>query len=237
MLLSVIYQDKYILAINKPSGLLCHPTGQFQGDTLIQRLRHYFGPQVRLIHRLDQHTSGVMVIALDPNVVPHLYHQFEKGKTQKKYLALAQGIPNPLEGDILFPLASLDSLIKVKKKISPQGDPCHTHYRVLESSQGVSLLEVCPHSGRKHQIRAHLAEIGHPLLGDILYQKASMPFLWEYYCYRSFPFWEKNFTGHGLHAFHLEITHPVEKNRLCFCASLPVSWKNFLKQAQFSHQC
>lgn len=237
IMIPVIYRDEYLLAINKPAGLLCHPTGQYQGDTLISRLRHCLKADVRLVHRLDQNTSGAMVVALRTDVVPSLYRQFEKYRVQKHYLALVCGKMSCLQGDIRLPLVSSQlptDAIKIKIKavlqegsaIQGQQDAC-THYQVLEASDHVSLLQVTAHSGRKHQIRVHLASVGHPLIGELMYRHAGLPFLWEYYCHRPSP-WHPPIRGHGLHAYSLELIHPVHKHVIGFTASLPEDWKHYL---------
>lgn len=228
--LNIIYRDSDVIALNKPAGLLCHPVGYYQGDSLLARLKWHFGDEVRLLHRLDQNTSGVILAALNPQVVPLLYKQFARRLIKKSYVALVHGQITPAEGDIELPLSGkkhTGSLIKIKVNVDEEGLPAHTHYRVLQHKNDVSLVEVVPHSGRKHQIRVHLAAIGHPVVGDNLYCYGGLPFLWKYYCYRRFP-WCSKLTGHGLHAWNLEIVHPYSQRRLAFCATWPRDWQYYL---------
>lgn len=182
--LHVLYQDEAILIIYKPSGLLCHPVGHYQGDTLLARVQYYFGTEARLVHRLDQWTSGVMIIARNMQVSQLLYEQFSRRKIQKEYLALVYGCFPYQEGTISSPLMpdkSPDSIIKIKMKIAPDGLPCLTKYELIKKSEHYSLLKLIPYTGRKHQIRVHLASLGHSILGDPLYRYEGLPFLWEYY--------------------------------------------------------
>lgn len=231
MILPVIYQDEHLVAINKPPGLICHPAGEYQGDTVIARLKYCWGDRVHLVHRLDQNTSGAMVAALTDTAVLSLYRQFEKHRAVKKYLALVSGKVASPEGDITFPLSAAPptAAIKLKIAVNPEGRVSHTHYRTLYAGEEISLLEVTLHTGRKHQIRVHLAQIGHPIVGDSIYQRSGLPFLWQYYCRRPSP-WCSPLKGHGLHSRSLEITHPVQKRRLCFTASLPEDWGNYLSR-------
>lgn len=232
-LLPVIYQDDYLVAFNKPPGLVCHPVGHHQGDTLVTRMRHYFGNDIRLAHRLDQQTSGVILAARHPDLMRPLQHQFEQRLTQKIYLALVSGRVTPAQGEINLPLwldPLPDSLLQIKGKVCEQGVSAQTNYRVLHASDEASLLEVNPHSGRKHQIRIHLAAIGFPIIGDLIYRDSGLPFLWEHYCRRPSP-WPNPLRGQGLHAYRLEIRHPVHAKTLCLVASLPEDWRKFLANA------
>jgi RluA family pseudouridine synthase len=235
-LMPIIYQDDYLVAVNKPPGLVCHPVGYHQGDTLLTRLRYYFGPELRLVHRLDQQTSGVILAAMRPDVMRPLQHQFEQRRTQKIYLALVSGRMLPQEGEIKLPLW-LDpipgSLIQIKGKVVEEGQSAQTDYRVLAATDAVSLLEVNLHSGRKHQIRIHLAALGFPIIGDLIYRNGGLPFLWEHYCRRPSP-WGNPLCGQGLHAHRLEIRHPVYAKTLSLVASLPQDWHKFMTQAGLS---
>lgn len=231
----ILYQDHEILIFNKPSGLICHPVGHYQGDSVICRLQPWFGP-VWLAHRLDQGTSGVLVLARTPRATESLNHQFEKRRVQKHYLALVQGevaakhghIQTALNND-LSPLA----IIKIRMKLDPQGFAADTEYDCIACNSKVSLLYLTPHTGRKHQLRLHLASLGHPILGENLYAQAGLPFLWEYYFHRPFPGIEQ-MIGHALHAYDIFFKHPSTCENVHFIAPLPQEWQPYLERLQIS---
>ncbi|NUM35478.1 MAG: RluA family pseudouridine synthase [Candidatus Brocadiae bacterium] len=231
--LCVVYQDEAILAINKPAGLLCHPVGHYQGDTLLARVQYYFGKDARLVHRLDQGTSGIMIIARNMLVAQILYEQFSSRKIQKEYIALVYGRFPYEEGMVNLPLASeksQESMIKIKMKGDPHGLPSLTTYKLIKRSDSYSLLKLHPETGRKHQIRIHLASLGYPVLNEPLYQHEGLPFLWEYYFSRKSP-WQTPIKGLGLHACQIDLQHPFSKDGLSFRAKPPEDWANFLDQA------
>ena len=232
--LSVVHADDTLVVVNKPAGLVCHPVGQHQGDTLLARVRHYFGADVRIVHRLDQFTSGVIVVARNPEIASYLYHQFFDRLVVKFYLALVYGSPDQDCGDIHLPIASAPGLIKIKMRVDANGLPAHTCYQVLQRSRSHSLLLVRTFSGRRHQIRLHLASIGTPVVSDDLYRHAGLPFLWRYY-YLSRPYpWQSEINGYGLHAYSLQFQHPQHRTQIKFIAPPPTSWANLLRNSQFS---
>ena len=167
--LDVIHEDHEVLLVAKPHGLLSVPgKGPDLADCLLTRVQAAF-PQALLVHRLDRDTSGVMVFALTPHAQRHLGLQFEKRQTKKVYVARVAGRVVEKSGCIDLPLI-VDWENRPKQKVDHQtGKPAFTEWRVLRASDGETRLRLMPKTGRSHQLRVHMAEIGHPILGDPFY--------------------------------------------------------------------
>ncbi|MBO6258192.1 MAG: RNA pseudouridine synthase [Succinivibrio sp.] len=166
--LRVVYQDRAVIVVDKPSGLLSVP-GRFpqNHDSVLSRVRTVF-PNALAVHRLDLDTAGLMVIALNNLSARNLGFQFEKRLVKKSYLALAGGIIRE-KGRVELPLRC--DWEKRPRQIvdSKQGKYALTFYEPLETFKNCTLVKLIPHTGRSHQLRVHMAEIGHPLLGDRFY--------------------------------------------------------------------
>ena len=165
------YQDAFLLAVEKPSGLLAVPgRGEDKQDCLLTRIQRGH-PSARVVHRLDMGTSGLMLFALDADTQRDLGFLFETRRVKKKYLACVRGLPDPVEGEIDLPLAA-DWPRRPRQRVDfATGRAALTRYRVVESvNAGQSArVELTPTTGRSHQLRVHLAASGHPILGDELY--------------------------------------------------------------------
>lgn len=165
----ILHADHELLVVAKPAGLLSVPgRGEDRADCLIARLRGAF-PTVLLVHRLDLDTSGVMVLALTPHAQRHLSRQFELRQTRKSYVARLWGRLEPRTGTVDLPLI-VDWPNRPRQKVDPDhGRPAQTDWRVLRSEGRETRVRLMPVTGRSHQLRVHMATLGHPILGDPLY--------------------------------------------------------------------
>lgn len=167
--LVILHQDHEVLFVDKPSGLLSVPgKGAHLADCLLTRVQAVF-PEALLVHRLDRDTSGVMVFALSPHAQRHLGLQFEKRQTKKTYLAELWGELEPKTGMVDLPLA-VDWPNRPRQKVDhDNGRPAQTDWRVLRWRDGRTRTRLYPRTGRSHQLRVHMMEIGHPIMGDPFY--------------------------------------------------------------------
>jgi 23S rRNA pseudouridine1911/1915/1917 synthase len=169
--IEVLYEDDELVVVNKPAGLSVHPASTCLHRNLLGWLQHRSLPEATscgvpsVVHRLDRTTSGAIAFAKRRDLVAEFAQQFERRQTEKRYEALVHGQPEA-SGSIRLPLRVVD-LQPVT--VGDDGKPSHTDYTTLETTGAYSRLRVALHTGRKHQIRVHLAAIGHPIVGDHLY--------------------------------------------------------------------
>lgn len=203
--LSVLYADDHILIADKPAGLLSVPgRGEDRTDCLINRLRVDY-PSVLLVHRLDLDTSGVMVFALSKEAQSALARQFQERETKKIYLARVWGEMTAQKGQVDLPLI-VDWPNRPKQHVNHEtGKPAKTKWRALEKGDGETRVRLMPVTGRSHQLRVHMAEIGHPILGDPLYSHEAA---------RAHP-------RLMLHAYGLRLQHPATGETMDFNAPCP----------------
>ncbi len=203
--LPVLYEDDRVLVLDKPSGLLSVPgRGEHLTDSLAHRVQACF-PDARVVHRLDRDTSGVMVMALDLAAQQSLSRQFEMRTVAKCYVAIVAGQIATDSGRIDLPLAK-----DMTQQLPPRhcvdhkhGRPAVTEYRVLARHADSTRLELRPETGRSHQLRVHLAAIGHPILGDPIYGPLSPETAWMRLM---------------LHALSLALDHPATGQRMTWTA-------------------
>lgn len=204
--LSILHHDSALLVVDKPAGLLSVP-GKDPGkeDCLIDRLRLVF-PEVLLVHRLDCDTSGVMVFALTKAAQGNLGQQFEKRQTKKIYVARLAGRLEPKEGTVDLPLC-VDWPNRPRQHVNHErGKPAVTDYRVIRFDGDTTRVRLMPQTGRSHQLRVHMLELGHPILGDQIYAEGPA---------------RTNYPRMMLHAESLRIRHPELGKTMTFTAPLP----------------
>ncbi len=207
--LPVLYEDEHIIAIDKPSGMVVYPAAGHPHGTVINQLvshctlAHCGAPRrPGIVHRLDEGTSGVLIVAKTDRAYLSLVEQFKRRAIEKIYLALVHGRVQEDEGRIEGPIGR-DPVRRHRMRILPRGKPAVTEFRVRERFSQTTLLEVRPLTGRTHQIRVHLSAIGHPIVGDELYgPQSSAPRLM-------------------LHAWQMKLAHPITGERLELVAPLP----------------
>ncbi len=171
--IEILYEDDYLLVLNKPPYQLVHPTGQTTSGTLANHLAYHLAGQgivstVRPIHRLDRDTSGCVIFAKDALSQTLLEQQLQDRILKRSYLALVNGLVKPASGTIDAPIGPHPRLPN-RRTISPQGETAITYYHTINSFAATSLLELSLDTGRTHQIRIHLAHLGYPILGDKMY--------------------------------------------------------------------
>lgn len=219
--LTVLHEDDDLLIINKPQGLVVHPgAGNFHG-TLVNALLYHFRelaqvPRAGIIHRLDKETTGLLVIARNLRAHKRLVDQLKRRSIARDYIGLVIGTLTG--GGLVSAPIGRHPVQRTRMAVIPSGRSATTRYRILERFQTCTLVRLSLDTGRTHQIRVHMAHLGHPLLGDPLYGKRPRT---------------RNsgdaktaeavlrFDRQALHAAHLELEHPVRRCRLEFDAPLP----------------
>jgi 23S rRNA pseudouridine1911/1915/1917 synthase len=213
--LVVLFEDDWLLAIDKPPGLVVHPApGHWQG-TLVHALLHRLGEaspgldpgRLGLVHRLDKDTSGVLVVAKDAATLADLARQFRNRAVTKRYLALVRGRMASPRGVVDRPIAR-HPVHRKRMAVRAGGRAARTRYEVVERFACATLVRLFPESGRTHQIRVHLAALGHPVLGDAIYGRS--------------PAAAAGSLGrHALHAESLAFQHPATGRPVAISAPLP----------------
>ena len=224
--LEIIYEDESLIVVNKPAGLVMHPAGGHRTDTLANRLRAYLdakdpAARVHFIGRLDKDTSGLVLSAKNADAAQKLQKERAREGFGKIYLALAAGdFAAGEEQTVSLPLAAVRDPASqlIRMQADPAGEPALTFYTVVQTFPGYALLRLRLGSGRTHQIRAHLAAIGHPLLGDPLYGDAAVNRRFEAQLSRS-----------ALHAAEIHFSHPEDGRPLGLTAPLPADMAGLLQ--------
>lgn len=250
--IDVIYEDDDLLIINKQPGIVVHPTSGHVDHTIANGITQYQldkGQQwkIRFVNRLDMDTSGILIIGKNSNSQDKIVRQMKAGETEKRYLAIVCGIPEPAEGTVDLPVGRPDP-IDVRRAVMDEesgGSPSVTHYRVIESyeyaadenalakaPETFSLVELRLETGRTHQIRVHMSHIGHPVLSDALYKAGGLnadtvpdsdpaDSIYQIPPHPLIP-------RQALHSYYLEIAHPVTGEKLKITAPMPEDMKTVI---------
>ena len=212
-LLDIIYEDEDLAVVNKAPGVLVHPSHGHFADTVGNYLMgRYLGYReasgFHPVHRLDKGTSGLLVTAKHPHGQEKLKNQLHTGNFRRVYLAVCDGVPQPGEGILDVPIGPLDGSL-TGQTVRPDGKPARTRYRVLRELGKRALVELELDTGRTHQIRVHMAHIGHPLVGDFLYGTEAPELI----------------RRPALHSARVELTHPITGEQMTLTAPLPADIK------------
>lgn len=210
MNLNIIYEDEAFLIINKPTGIPVHPSMQHYSDSLSSGVKFYFDTlsfhkKIRPVNRIDRNTSGIVIFAKNEYIQEYLVREMKNKEFYKKYIAICNGIFVQKQGTINLPISRKEGSI-IERCIDEKGAPSITHYLVLSEciEKNYSIIECTLETGRTHQIRVHMASIGHPLLGDTLYGNES-----------------NLINRQALHAHKVSFIHPLTKERVNYIAPLP----------------
>lgn len=213
--LDILYEDEDLLLINKPAGIAVHPAALTEETaTIAGAAAHYLHSSCfHAVNRLDRGTTGVMAVAKTGFIHARCMAMLHTDDFRREYRAVCEGIPSPAEGDIDLPIGRAESSL-LKRQADPLGQPAHTHYEVLAASQSRALLRLTPTTGRTHQLRVHMAAIGHPLTGDWLYGTEDRALI----------------ARPALHSYHLRMTHPLTGAVIDVTAPLPEDMQRLLKE-------
>jgi 23S rRNA pseudouridine1911/1915/1917 synthase len=225
--LTILFEDEHLLVVDKPAGLVVHPAAGNLDGTLVNALLHHCGGSLSgiggvarpgIVHRIDKDTSGLLVVAKTDVAHEGLAKQFAAHSVDRRYLALVSGVPKTSGGSVDAALARSPTnrkkiAIVDPKDLARRGKRAVTHWKRLRILHDAALVECRLETGRTHQVRVHMASIGHPLLGDPVYGRSGKSH-------------GKLLNGLGfhrqaLHAAELGFTHPVTKNRLSFSSPMP----------------
>lgn len=221
--LEILYEDNDIIVVNKPKGMVVHPAvGNLEGTlvnaimTICKESLSGIGGEIRpgIVHRLDKDTSGVIIIAKNDKSHIDLSNQIKQHEVEKVYWALVRGVVKENEATISMPIGR-STKDRKKMAVTKNGKEAVTHFKVLKRYSNCTLLEVKIETGRTHQIRVHLAQIGYPVIGDTIYSSGKNKW---------------GIVGQCLHAKSLKFRHPTTHEEMWIQAELPDYFKNVLKE-------
>ena len=220
--IEIVYEDSDIIVVNKPKGLVVHPANGNPDGTLVNAIMNIckdslsgIGGEKRpgIVHRLDKDTSGLLIIAKNDKAHINMSEQIKNRKVNKKYIALVRGVIKEDEATINMPIARSKKDRK-KMAVDKNGKEAITHFKVLKRYDNYTLLEIKIDTGRTHQIRVHMSEIGHPVIGDEVYSNGKNEF---------------NVKGQMLHAKSLDFTHPSTGKKMHLEADIPDYFKKVIQ--------
>lgn len=216
--LPIIYEDDELIAINKPSGLLSIASDKEKGSTAYRMLMDYVQQKdkhnrIFVVHRLDEDTSGVLVVAKNPHIQKLLQDNWNQIVKKRGYFAICDGIFKVKEGKVTSYLKkNAQNLMYSVKNPSKDAQLAITNYKVIKEKNNYSLLDINIETGRKNQIRVHMGDLGHNVIGDDKYGEPTNPL-----------------KRLGLHAYELTFIHPISKKKVTFKAPIPKEFTNFFK--------
>ena len=220
--LDIRYEDPDMLLLHKPAGVVVHPSHGHYNDSLANMLVYHYQQQgqhlvVRPVGRLDKDTSGLIIVAKHAAASAIFDRQRRHDQLGRTYLALVEGCPSPRSGTIQAPIGRVDDSL-ILRQVRPDGETACTDYQVLCAGTDYSLVQLKLHTGRTHQIRVHMAHLGHPLLGDPFYGT------------------EGSFGMHraALHSWQIHCLHPITGEAMHFVADLPEDMTRLCLEAGFS---
>jgi 23S rRNA pseudouridine1911/1915/1917 synthase len=214
--IDILYEDEFLLVLNKPTYQLVHPTGQTSSATLANFLAYYFKEHgilttIRPLHRLDRETSGCIIFAKSADSQTQLEQQLKEKVLKRTYQALVRGVIQPADGIINSPIGPHPTLPN-RRAIVAKGEASITHYKTIETFPDASLVELSLETGRTHQIRVHLSHVGYPIIGDRMYgiRTTWMP-------------------RQALHASSITFQHITNKSLITVHSPLPADFQAALK--------
>jgi 23S rRNA pseudouridine1911/1915/1917 synthase len=229
--LRVVFEDEHLLVVDKPAGLVVHPAAGNRDGTLVNALLHHCGGSLSgiggvarpgIVHRIDKDTSGLLVVAKTDVTHEGLARQFAAHSIDRRYLAIVSGVPKTADGTVDAPLArSAANRKKIAIVAGRRGKRAVTHWRRVSALRDAALVECRLETGRTHQVRVHMASIGHPLVGDPVYGRAGKT--------HGKLLKELQFHRQALHAAELGFIHPVTKRRLSFASAMPADMQQLFK--------
>ena len=223
--IEIIYEDKDIIVVNKPKGMVVHPANGNPDGTLVNCLMAIckeslsgIGGEIRpgIVHRLDKDTSGIIIVAKNDKAHINMSEQIKNHEVQKTYLALVKGIVKENEATINMPIGR-STKDRKKMAVTKNGKEAITHFKVLKRYNNYTLLQVQIETGRTHQIRVHLSEIGYPIVGDTTYSNGKNKW---------------NIKGQCLHAKSLKFKHPITGKEMFLEARMPSYFEEILKELE-----
>ena len=234
----ILYEDEYIVVVNKPAGLVVHPGSGVREGTLVNGLVHRMqslsdgssSDRPGIVHRLDKETSGVLIVAKTNEAHVAMASLFQNRQVEKKYIGFCIGAPADLQGSINFSLARSHQ-DPLKRAVSPHGKESRTEYTIIQTKSGISAVMFRPYTGRTHQIRVHASAKGFPIVADKLYGGGKEHLLRIDPLDRPFAYSIlKCFQRHALHALSIAFVHPFTSTNLLITAPVPEDFENALSR-------